>query len=166
MLKNYKLSKSSRSFQDIDIFRQQLVSPIKNHTRSSFMYIYYVLRQRSVIFPLTSRNIYTIIFYLDLTIMTSHCGQSVQKKPNMLSDSGLHLWVKVSPLSLCQNCTSSEDRRIATNFPSSEYLIDKMGPSLTESFTGATLGSNGTVFHEKTYIVRERVSRLFSIQVL
>lgn len=38
------------------------------------------------------------------------------------------------------------------NFASKEYRIDKMGPSLIVSDTGATCGSKGTVFQENTCI--------------
>jgi hypothetical protein len=88
--------------------------------------------------------------YLVFTNTISQKGQSVQKNPRILSDSDPHLWLKVSPVSLCQNCTSRLDRWIAINFVSKEYRIDKMGPSLIESDVGATRGEKGTVFHEKT----------------
>lgn len=74
----------------------------------------------------------------------------------MLSDSDLHLWLKVSPLPLSQNCISWSDLWTAINFASNEYRMDKMGPSLIESEVGVTTGSKGKVFQQKTYIEQKR----------
>lgn len=91
------------------------------------------------------------ITYLVFTNTISHFGQSVQKNPSILSVSDLHLWLKVSPVSLFQNWISWFDLWIANNFESKEYRIDNTGPSLIESEVGATWEAKGTVFHEKTY---------------
>jgi hypothetical protein len=66
------------------------------------------------------------------------------------------LWQKFCPVSLWKNCISRLDLWIAMIFASKEYRIDRIGPSLIESEVGATWGSKGTAFHEKTWITKKK----------
>ena len=78
--------------------------------------------------------------------MTSHVGQSVQKKPRIVSESALHFLLQVSPVSLFLNSISCLERWIPMTLWSREYLTDKTGPSLTGSEFGGPDGINGAIF--------------------
>jgi len=84
--------------------------------------------------------------YLVLTSMTSHVGQSVQKKPRIVSESALHFLLQVTPVSLFLNSISCLERWIPMTLWSREYLTDKTGPSLTGSEFGGPDGINGAIF--------------------
>lgn len=96
-----------------------------------------------------SRNCIETSLYLFFTTTKSHNGQSVQKNPNIFSESDLDLWLKASEVSLIQNCISEQDRWIAISFVSRENLMLKIGPSGIESEVEVARGLKGTVFHEK-----------------
>jgi len=98
-------------------------------------------------------------------IITSQSGQSVQKNPRMLSDSGLHLRLNVSPVSLFLNWISWLDRWIPMTFLSREYLIDRTGPSLIESELGGSSWVGCPIFHDNTWKGRSKEDNHFYFNI-